>query len=91
MKVRMFCIFDVKAQAFMFPFCMATDELAKRAFGDLARNKSHPVGEHREDYSLFYVGSFSDHNGLVEVPTAIECIMTGLDVPQTVVQLPLAK
>ena len=61
--LNVFSIKDSKADAYMTPFFMMNDQLALRAFSDLANDKSHPVGQHPEDYHLCRIGAFDERTG----------------------------
>ena len=66
MKSLMFSVYDSCAGFYDRPFVSRDDASAVRAFGDIACDAEHPIGKHPEHYSLFRVGSFDDHSGLVE-------------------------
>lgn len=63
MKMEMLAVRDAKVEAFMVPFFAQSVGSAERSFGDLARDKEHAVGQHPEDYALFYLGSFNQETG----------------------------
>lgn len=63
MIVKAFSIYDEKAAAFMPPFFLQTRGMAVRAFSDLAKDKTHEVSKHAEDYSLYEVGEFDQRSG----------------------------
>lgn len=60
MILKVFSVFDSKSQAFARPFFDASKGSAIRAFGDIARDKQHPIGAHPEDYTLFELGEWDD-------------------------------
>lgn len=67
MKLKIFGIYDVKADAFARPpFFLSTIGQATRAFGDLALDKNTDVGMHPEDYKLMCLGVFDNESGKVE-------------------------
>lgn len=59
---KVFAIHDVKAGAYLQPFFAMSRGTAIRAFSDHARDASTPVGQHPEDYTLFELGTFDDHD-----------------------------
>lgn len=65
MKVGIFSIYDSKAEAYMQPF-FAQEGVAKREFGNLVMDKGHAIGKHREDYTLFYMGSWNESTGVID-------------------------
>jgi len=64
-KHKLFTVYDEKAEAFLPPFFVPTEGIAKRAFSDCVNNKEHAFGKHPQDYSLFYMGEFFDDNGQI--------------------------
>ncbi len=65
MKHRMFCVHDVKANAFMQPWFLFQDGMALRAFSDCVNDPEHNFGRHPADFTLFYIGVFEDDSGMV--------------------------
>ncbi|AXH77656.1 MAG: nonstructural protein [Microviridae sp.] len=63
MKMKMFSVFDIKAEAFMVPWFMPAQGQAVRAFSDLVEDRNSMVGKHPGDYKLVYIGEFDDSNG----------------------------
>lgn len=66
MIIKIFSIFDSKAQAYLPPFLLPNEEMAKRVFRDCANDTNHQFGKHPADYTLFHLGAFSDENGRIE-------------------------
>ncbi len=60
MKHFMFSVFDVKAGAYLQPWFLPTEGMAKRCFADCVNDKEHNFGLHPADYTLFCVGMFDD-------------------------------
>lgn len=54
--MKLFRIFDIKAEAYMPPFNSESTGAALRTFGELANNPEHIIGRHPEDFILFEVG-----------------------------------
>jgi hypothetical protein len=61
MIVKIFSIYDSKAEAYNSPFYMQTQSLAIRAFTDEANNLDSQIGKHPADFTLFYMGEYDDH------------------------------
>lgn len=61
-----FSIRDSKAEAFMQPFFVQAEGVAKREFGNLVADKTHAVGRHPEDYTLMMVGTWNEVTGNIE-------------------------
>lgn len=79
MKLKIFLIFDVKAEAYLPPFFMNATGLAIRTFADMACDKNHQVGQHPEDYTLFEVGEYSQIDGSIEMYDAKRPLGTALE------------
>lgn len=64
--MKIFSICDTKADGFMQPFFCDKEEVAKREFGNLANDETHPIGKHKEDYTLYWIGVWDPENGTIE-------------------------
>ena len=60
MLLKVYSIYDSKAEAYNQPFYMQSTGAAIRAFEDNARDPSTSIHKHPEDYSLFELGTFDD-------------------------------
>lgn len=60
MIVKVFCVYDSKAEAYMSPFFMHSRGQALRAFGDTAQDSESQIGKHPEDFTLFELGEYDD-------------------------------
>lgn len=65
MEMRVYSVFDSKAEAFLQPFFMQAKGQAIRGFTELANDKNHQFGKFPEDYTLFELGIFDDQKGLI--------------------------
>lgn len=80
MIIKIFAVFDSKADAFNSPFFIMNEGQAIRGFTDAVNDKNNPIGQHPEDYSLFRIGDYNDSNAALtpENPTAliigVECL-----------------
>jgi len=63
MNLRIFVVFDSKARAYLPPFFMPEAGQAVRVFADCCNDDGHQFGKHPEDYTLFEIGTFDDHEG----------------------------
>jgi len=59
---QLFCVYDEKAEAYLPPFFVPTKGIATRAFSDCINSKDHQFGKHPADYSLFFLGEWTDHD-----------------------------
>lgn len=63
----MFTIFDEKAEVFLPPFFVPTLGIATRAFSDCINSEDHQFAKHPQDYTLFELGEFHDHDASLDV------------------------
>lgn len=63
--MKMFAVYDIKAEAYLTPFFMLSIGQAVRAFSDLVGDKSTIVGKHPDDYKLVHVADFDVMSGEV--------------------------
>jgi len=63
MKLKMYSVYDTKAEAYGTPFFMGSRGMAIRAFSDLVNDPKSFVFKHPSDYILFECGEFDDSNG----------------------------
>lgn len=59
---QIFTVYDEKAEAYLPPFFVPTKGIATRAFKDCVNSPDHQFGKHPADYSLFYLGEWTDHD-----------------------------
>lgn len=67
MILKIFSVFDSKAEAFLPPFFMHNTGMAVRTFGDTVNMSDHQFAKHPSDYTLFELGAFSDDSGGFEI------------------------
>lgn len=60
MKINAYSVLDNQVNAYLPPFYARTDGEAKRSFMQAVVTGS--LKEHRQDYTLYHVGSFDDAN-----------------------------
>ena len=63
MIVKMYSIYDSKAEAYMQPFFAQSNGVAIRSFTNAANDKGSAIGQYPTDFTLFELGSFDDSNG----------------------------
>ena len=78
MKLNIYSIYDTASGLYSRPFFTQSDGEASRSFGDLVTDKTHPVGMHPEDYTLFRLGVFDDVKGSFHNEEN-QSLMTGLE------------
>lgn len=89
MKLKIFAVYDSKAEAFLQPMFFQSKGVAIRAFSSAANSVEHDFHRYAGDYSLFELGEFDDSNAFflmhatkVNCGTALEH-MRALDVPES--------
>lgn len=58
--------FDMKAKLWSRPQPAGNVGQMLRSWEDLANDKTHPVGQHPEDYALYQIGEWDDVEGVIE-------------------------
>lgn len=65
MEIKIYSIYDNKAEAYMEPFFATTAGLAIRRFADTANNPDTMLFRHPNDFALYEIGTFNDKAGTV--------------------------
>jgi len=65
MEMRIYSVYDKKAQFYSPPFYVRTEEEAWRALAMVLQNPEHAFTQNTEDYILWYLGKFNDQNGSI--------------------------
>jgi len=63
--MKMFTVFDSKADVYSQPFYALIDHAAVRTFADAVNASESPYNKHPEDYCLFSIADFDDRTGIV--------------------------
>lgn len=71
MTKNIYTIYDEKAQAYLQPFFLDTDLVAKRTMFDCLSDPDHNFSRHPADYTLFNIGTFDNSTGVFEILTKI--------------------
>lgn len=69
MKLKIFTVYDTKAQFFGQPFFDQQEASAIRSWSDSVNDGSNPANQwhnHPEDFQLFLVGEFDNETGKVD-------------------------
>lgn len=59
-KLFMTAIYDHIAKAFNPPAFVINIPMARRAFGNAANDKAHPIGQNPGDYTMFVLGEWTE-------------------------------
>ena len=62
--MKVYSIYDVKAEAFMSTFYMKKDQLARREFEAVVNEKGSKINTNPEDYSLWYLSDYDESTGI---------------------------
>lgn len=63
--MKIYSIYDSKAEAYSSPFVSHNNATAIRSFTELAQQEGHPFHAHPGDYTLFHIGEWHDQKGTV--------------------------
>jgi hypothetical protein len=80
MLKQIFSIFDTKAKIYLPLVAFNAEGEAVRTFADGLEDKTHPMGKHPEDYTLFRFGQFDDLTGAFTLLSAPEPVYNGLQI-----------
>lgn len=78
MIISIYAVFDSKAGAYLPPFFMHNDNLAKRAFIDCVNSDDHQFATHPDDYTLFCIGILDDNTAEI-TPATPQTLGNGLE------------
>ncbi len=63
---KMFTIQDAAADAYLTPFFLHREAMAKRQFADCINDSRHQFGKHPAHYTLLLLGEFDDSTGEIK-------------------------
>jgi len=65
-KMRIYSIFDIKAEEFSPPFFAQNDRLAQRMVTESTRGNGSMLSAYPEDFLLYRLGEFESGTGVIE-------------------------
>lgn len=65
MTLKVFTVYDSKADAYLPPMFLPTKGLAIRSFSDAANSEGHNFHKYAGDFTLFEIGEYDDSNAMV--------------------------
>jgi len=71
-------IYDSKAEAYLTPMFFQSCAQGVRSFTDIVNDKSHAIGLHPEDYTLFCIGDWDERKGEIVLFKAAESLAQGI-------------
>lgn len=63
MKIKVFSVYDKKANGYQNPFFQQTVGLAERVFRTAANDSKTQICMYPEDYELYYIADYDDEKG----------------------------
>lgn len=89
MRLKVFSVRDMKAEAFLQPYFSPTSGAALRAFGDACEKSESPFHMHPNDYVLYEIGSYDDSDGALESSAPVKMLACAADFVEK--RVPLAS
>lgn len=84
MLLRLYTVYDSKAELYMPPFCQKTKGEALRGFADAIQGGGdNNLAKHPEDFTLFEVGLFEDSDGTIQMHDAKISLANGIEFSAT--------
>jgi hypothetical protein len=77
MKTQVFSIYDSVAEVFNKPFTEINEATAIRAF-----TQALQTNENKNDYSLYAIADFTDHDAEIKPYQQPKKVFTGFDIPK---------
>lgn len=74
--MKLFAIRDAKSESYDGPRSYPTEAAATRSFGDAINNDAQGYGKFPEDFSLWLIGEWDEHEG----------VLIGYETPKIVTQ-----
>lgn len=65
MMKRIYTVYDSAAEAYLEPFFARSHGEAVRSFEDAVNTEGHPFQRHPDDYTLYYIGTFTEDSGAI--------------------------
>jgi len=78
MKRNVYSVFDHKALGYLQPFFAPNHQVATRHFRTAAQDPQHDFCRYAEDYTLFFLGTFDEEQGLYEQPQSPEPVVKAI-------------
>jgi hypothetical protein len=71
--LKMYAVYDVKAQMYSHPHFLQSDGVAIRSFSQVCEDENSQFNKYPSDFSLYFIGSFDVESGEVipDVPRQI--------------------
>lgn len=76
--MRIYTVYDTKAEHYGNPVFVRTDAEARRSFEGVVHDKTTEIGRHPEDFILYRIGTWDAENGRI-TPEAGTCIAKAIE------------
>lgn len=83
MDLHIYSIYDAKAEAYIQPFFATNEGMAKRMFHKAANDPETDFYKYAQDYTLFFIGFFSQSTGILHPNKAPETLGGALEFKET--------
>ena len=64
MIIKVYTVYDSKAECYLPPFYFKSTGEAVRAFSETVNQPTSTIGKHYSDYTLFEIGEYDDSSGM---------------------------
>lgn len=79
---KIYAIYDAKAAAYLTPIFFDTEGIAVRQFTAAVKDPDHELHKFAEDYTLFHIGEFDEHDAKFELLDTPEPVVKALSVKE---------
>lgn len=79
MLIKIFTVFDQKAEAYKEPFYQPQTGQGVRIFADCINKQDHPFNLHPEDYTLFEIGLYDEESGEIAPHSPLKSLGNGVE------------
>lgn len=77
--MKIYTVYDSKAEFYMFPFPHRNKGEALRAFADAVNDPKTTIGKYPSDYTLFEIGDYNEITGDVSMYVAKVSLGTAIE------------
>lgn len=88
MKLKVFAVYDKKAESYQNPFMQVTCGLAERIFRTMANDDKTTICQYPEDYELYYIADFETDTGSYDNLTENVRVCGAVDVKENNDKIP---
>lgn len=88
--MKIFTVFDIKANAYLMPWFSPTEGTAIRSFQQAANDQDHDFYKYAEDYTLFELGEWHEKSGTIMMLPAIKPLGNAIQFITTTPITPIA-